>query len=213
MRNTIQNHREAGGYFLLKHFFNLPNEFQWTLLLKENLLGESHTENTKGRRDFLEHRWRPGAIFFLTESPQRLLVGSLIKETWFSLGEELPSPGDISQDSWVPVTPGRIVCLPDWAYELSLRPSWDTLPSTLNPIHPLLILHLILEGLLETSHLQFLQNIHSVEWNLGLQLLLGLMIHSHQYTKIKTVSFLGPEIPLLLPWMCSWSSIWHMINI
>lgn len=104
-------------------------------------------------------------------------------------------------------------CLPTWAYELSLRPSWDTLPSTLNPIHPLLILHLILEGLLETSHLQFLQNIHSVEWNLGLQLLLGLMIHSHQYTKIKTVSFLGPEIPLLLPWMCSWSSIWHMINI
>lgn len=104
-------------------------------------------ENMKG--EFSGALLKPGAIFFLTGSPQHLLVDSLIKETWFSLGEELPSPGDISQDSRVLVTPGS--CLPTCAYELSLQPSWDTLPSTLNPIHPLLILHLILGKPLTSS--------------------------------------------------------------
>lgn len=61
--------------------------------------------------DFLEHRSRPGTVFFLTKSPQRLLVDNLIKEIWFVLGEGLPSPGDISQDSLSAAHP-REACFP-----------------------------------------------------------------------------------------------------
>ena len=164
VRNTAENHTQTGGCFLLKHL----SSSQW-MSMNITAQGTPPRGVSRGTR---ERRGSSGAGGGPGASPSSPRAHSAPLWTAWSEagarpGEELPSPGDIAQGSWSAAL-RREDCLPTWPQELSLRPAWDTLPSTLNPIHPLLMLQLILEGLLEASHLQFLQNIRSMEWNLDL---------------------------------------------
>ena len=131
VRNTAENHTQTGGCFLLKH--HLPNECQWTLLLKEHLLGESHVALESG-----------GDLPEPVEDPAHLLPHR--GPTAPPCGRPDQRPGPARAKSFRPLetsprapgvllSAGRTVCLPDprsWVCDQPGIPSPPHLiPSTL----------------------------------------------------------------------------------